>query len=123
MAKVFLDANVFIDLVENRGEILSDDLGGHEIFISPLSPHILMYVTKRKVPYEKLKNITKLFFIVKLDQPICYQSLEGPTYDFEDNVQLHSAASAQCDIFLTSDKELLKLKFFGKTKITQELIN
>src|SRR3989304_4512900 len=113
MARVFLDANIFIDLVENRRPILTDELDKNTLCISSLSAHILMYITKHKVPYGKLSNTIDSFSIVPFDLTICSQALEGPTSDFEDNVQLHSAASAECDIFLTSDKKLLKLKFFG----------
>lgn len=35
--------------------------------------------------------------------------------------QLHSAAEAECDYFLTSDKKLLAMKFFGKTRIVSTL--
>ena len=121
MAKIFLDANIFIDLVENRSQLSINDLDNHDIFISVLSLHILMYVAKRKIPYEKLTNTLDMFLIVDFDQVIYYKSLAGPTSDFEDNVQLHSAASAECDMFITGDKQLLNLKFFGKTQIAQSL--
>jgi len=45
-------------------------------------------------------------------------ALEGPVDDLEDNIQLHSASEAECDVFLTNDKRLLGIKFFGKTKTT-----
>lgn len=41
--------------------------------------------------------------------------------NLEDNIQLHSAAEAECDFFLTSDDKLLKIKFFGKTEIKSGL--
>lgn len=44
-----------------------------------------------------------------------------PTSDLEDNIQLHSAAEADCDYFLTSDKKLLAMIYFGKTKIVSTL--
>ena len=44
-------------------------------------------------------------------------SLDGPTKDLEDNIQLHSAAKTEADFFLTNDKKLLKMKFFGKMRI------
>ena len=121
MAKVFLDTNKLIDIVENRGEISVDVFDKHNLFISSLSIHILLYITKHKVPYERLEEMLENFFIVDFDHSICYKSLEGPTDDFEDNVQLHSAANADCDVFLTNDKKLLSLKFFGKTRIVKEL--
>lgn len=121
MARVFLDANILIDLVEKRGSIKGKDLEVHQVFISPLSVHILMYVTKRKISYPKLKEIISQFGQVVLDRDLVDRALSGPTSDFEDNIQLHSAAEAECDLFLTSDTKLLRLKFFGKVEIISEM--
>ena len=121
MAKIFLDANTCIDLVESRGTLYGTDLQGHELVISPLSVHILIYVTRHKIPYPTLSRLMKMFLITIFDQSVCDRSLIGPTDDFEDNAQLHSASDAGCDAFLTRDKKLLSLRFFGATKIIQEL--
>lgn len=121
MAKVFLDANKLIDLVEDRGKTFGDSLDKHFIFISPLSVHILLYITKSKVPYQKLEDTIQDFSIVDFDQNLCDKSLLGPTADFEDNVQLNTAAQSECDLFLTSDKKLLNLKFFGKSRIQSSI--
>lgn len=117
MVKVFLDTNILIDLVEKRGKITPDKFEDNQIFISPLSIHILMYVLKEKVPFAGLLKIIKPFSIVDFNEKISNLALFGPTQDFEDNVQLHSAADAECNIFLTQDKKIKNLKFFGKVKI------
>lgn len=117
MAKVFLDTNIFIDLVEERQQITLDQLNDHDLFISPLSVHILMYIAKRKIPYRRLNNIIGSFLLVPFNENITNHSLIDPTEDFEDNIQLHSSAEAECDTFLTSDNKLLNMKFFGKTQI------
>ncbi len=122
MARVFLDANVLIDLLEKRGQVSRESLNDHEVFISPLSVHISAYMTKRKVPNSELAVIVDDFTITVFDERICSKALQNPTTDFEDNVQLHSAAEADCDFFLTNDKQILNLKFFGKTKIIKDLI-
>lgn len=121
MAKIFLDANILIDLIEKRGQITPDELNGNDLHISPLSVHIFMYITKHKVPYKKLDNIIDLFLQIPFDEKITNHALIGPTADFEDNVQLHSAAESECDYFLTTDKKMLGMKFFGRTQITSEL--
>lgn len=121
MARIFLDANTFIDLIENRGQITSGELEGHQLFISPLSIHILIYVTKQKIPYPILTNLISLFTVVICDTSICDKSLIGPTTDFEDNLQLHSSSEAECELFITNDKKLLSLKFFGRTRILRGL--
>lgn len=123
MAKVFLDTNIYIDLIENRKTSNLDvsSLNGHSLYISPLSTHILCYIYKHKIPYEKLLRIESELGIVNFDSSIHNKSLNGPVPDFEDNVQLHSSIKAECDYFLTNDKDLLKMKFFGKTRITNSL--
>lgn len=124
MAKVYLDANTLIDLTEKRGNknlALIFDQG--EVYISPLSAHILFYSYKRKVPDTQATETLSHFHIVGLSKDILDHALEGPTPDLEDNIQLHSAAEAECDYFLTRDKNLLAMKFFGKARISTSLSN
>src|SRR3990167_6007961 len=121
MAKVFLDTNYFIGLANRTPETDTEILNKHQGFISTLSCHILYYVNKINVPDKETESFIGDFNLIDLSKKILAKALEGPTSDLEDNIQLHSAAEAECDIFLTSDKKLLKLKFFGKTKISQEL--
>lgn len=121
MARVFLDTNILIDLAEKRKDLDSSSFNNEKLFLSPLSVHILFYVTKRKIPYATISEIIDMLSFVQFDDIICYKALEGPTADFEDNAQLHSAAEADCNIFLTSDKKILGMKFFGKVKIQSEL--
>lgn len=116
MARVFLDTNFYIDLTKRAKEkwgLLAGDL----LFISPLSAHILFYARKLKVPDETVNVLQEQFGIVPFTKFILDKALSGPTDDLEDNIQLHSAAEAECDLFLTADKRLLDMKFFGKTKI------
>ncbi|MBI2018895.1 type II toxin-antitoxin system VapC family toxin [Candidatus Daviesbacteria bacterium] len=122
MAKIFLDTNVFVDLAEKRKQITLADFLEHELYISPLSIHILIYLYKYQIPSKKLTNLLKKFInLVPFDKGITESSSQGPTEDFEDNVQLHSAAEAECDLFLTSDTKLLSLKFFGKARLVSTL--
>ncbi len=121
MAKVFLDANYFIGLVNRAPEVYVEELDNHKTFVSILSCHILFYVNKIKVPDIEVNSFIKDFNTIDLDRGILDKALVGPTTDFEDNVQLHSAAQAECDFFLTEDKKLLGLKFFGKTKLISHM--
>jgi len=59
--------------------------------------------------------------LVPFDVVITRLAISGPTDDFEDNVQLHSAAQSDCDYFVTHDSKLLQMKFFGKVKIVEKL--
>lgn len=121
MARIFFDANFYISLVEQRRPINLDYFKAHTLFLSPLSIGILTYLYKYKVPNQRLITSLNDFNLVTLDQKIIHAALAGPTADLEDNIQLHSAAEAECDLFLTEDKGLLNLKFFGKTKISSRI--
>jgi len=118
MARVYLDTNYFIDAIErqiNKNLFLS--LSEHAIYVSTLSYHVFFYASKKRVPDEKIKGIEEETEIVDFGKNILEKALSGPTSDLEDNIQLHSAAEAECDYFLTLDKKLLSMKFFGKTRI------
>lgn len=115
MAKIFLDTNTFIDSIHRKPEfMILDSLENHIVYISPLSLHIYCYIFKLKIPDNRVIAQRNKFQIIEFSEDILDKSLVGPTHDFEDNMQLHSAASAECDYFLTQDNKLLKLKFFGK---------
>ncbi len=120
MARVFLDTNLYIDVVK-RAKEKWEHLRANLLFISPLSTHILFYASKLSVPDQEVDKLHEQFAIVPLTKIILGKALEGPTDDLEDNIQLHSAAEADCEVFLTSDQQLLKLKFFGKTEIKSEI--
>lgn len=120
MAKVFLDTNVYIDAVFRKPEV-NEQFINHDIYYSCLSTHILFYAQKLKVPQQDLQIILNKFQGVDLSKSIIENALTGPTPDLEDNIQLHSAAEAECDYFLTNDKKLLAMTYFGKTKIVSTL--
>ena len=121
MAKVFLDANYFIGIVNRAPEVDESILDKHQGFVSILSCHILFYINKINVPDDKMNSFISDFNLVEITNNILERALYGPTQDLEDNLQLQSAATADCDLFLTADKNLLNLKFFGKTRVTASL--
>ena len=122
MARIFLDTNFLIDAIHRKPEqeILTL-LENHDIYISSLSFHIYCYIFKIKIPDKRISEQKDKFNIIDFSDDILEVALSGPTIDFEDNVQLHCAAAAECDYFLTNDKGLLKTKFFGKTQIINNL--
>lgn len=120
MAKAFLDTNYLLDIFMRKSKQLSDT-GYGDLFFSPLSFPTISYVHKLQMPNEVLIKILQDLFVVNLTDTILKKSLIGPTPDIEDNIQLHSASQAHCDYFLTSDKKLLKLGYFGQTKIVSSL--
>lgn len=122
MAKIFLDTNYFIDALHRKPEKeILDSLVNNSIYVSPLSVHIYCYIFKIRIPDNRVTAQIEKFEIVELSEKLVVRALEGPTADFEDNVQLHSAAQADCDVFLTEDKKLLAIKFFGQTKIVPDM--
>lgn len=120
MAKIYLDANIVFDLIV-RKPVIGKSLIDHQLFCSPLSIHILFYGTNLKVPTPKVNRVIKKFHLVNLTKKIIDKALTNPTPDLEDNIQLHSAVEADCDYFLTNDKKLLRLGYFGKTRILNSL--
>lgn len=120
MERVFLDTNIYIDIVKRAKEKWKH-LRSSLLFISPLSTHILFYSYKLKVPNFEVDKLHEQFSVVPLSKYIINKSLEGPTKDLEDNIQLHSAAEANCDLFITHDAKLLDLKFFGKTQVVSDI--
>lgn len=108
MANVFLDANCLIDLLENRDTTLAQKLEHHQLFVSAVSIHILCYVGKYVMPSKQLEQALAYFTVISMNQNLVVKSLQGPSPDFEDNLQLHSAKLANCDYFLTNDRELLE---------------
>ncbi|OGK15042.1 hypothetical protein A2690_02940 [Candidatus Roizmanbacteria bacterium RIFCSPHIGHO2_01_FULL_39_12b] len=72
---------------------------------------------KIKIPNKKLSSFIDDFTLIDLDKNIINKFLKGPTNDLKDNIHLHSAAEEDCDIFLTFDKKLLAMRFFGKAQI------
>lgn len=119
VTKVFLDANWYIDLALRQPK-KAKLLDGKQVFYSPLSTHILFYVYGLTTPQPQLDQLHQFLTLVPLNETIFSQTLHGPTSDLEDNLQLHSALSANCNIFLTEDKHLLKLHHFKNLSILSQ---
>ena len=104
MARIFLDTNIFIDAIHRKPEKkIQESLIGQILYISPFSIGIYCYLYKVKTPNVILSAQIKKFHLLELSDSICDKALKGPTDDFEDNIQLHSAAEAECDLFLTAE--------------------
>lgn len=121
MVKAFLDTNIFIDIAYRKPQIRKT-LHQQQVCISPLSVHILCYINKIKAPNTELNELLAQCKIIAFDSDLLHKAIVGPTTDLEDNIQLHSAAEAECDLFLTSDEQLLNMKFFGKTQVIHKLV-
>lgn len=120
MANIFLDANPLIDIFNQRNPFTIDVIT-HTYYISTLSIHILAYVNKLSIPNPDLNQLPKYFTLLSVTEALIKKASLGPTTDLEDNIQLHSASTAGCDQFLTNDKNLLKLGYFGQTQIIRAI--
>ena len=120
MATIFLDTNILISIFQQDAQ-KARDLLKHKLFFSPLSCHILACIIKTKIPNIKLNQMLEDLGIVAFTPEILTKSLRGPTPDLEDNIQLHSAANENCQYFLTNDKQLLKIGYFGQTEIVSSI--
>lgn len=121
MAKIYLDANVFIDFIARNRVEATTILQGHHVFVSPLSLSIAFYILRKEISLKQLEEFSRYMELVSLTGEISELALQGPTSGYEDNVQLHSAVKADTDIFYTKDRELLNLKFFGKIRLLSPL--
>lgn len=121
MVKVYLDANFFIDIFGRKVKSLPLSTLTNFYYTSVLTYHIFSYISKCKIPNEEMSSSLKIISTIPLNDSLFKYSLTGPTNDLEDNIQLHSAVEANCDIFLTNDKKLLKMVYFGKTKIVSTI--
>jgi predicted nucleic acid-binding protein len=121
MANIFLDVNKLIYYINGGDLDVFIGLRGNELVVSGLSWHIIYYLMKYKVPANNVFGLFSEITTVEMSNFIIKKAMLGPTDDFEDNVQLHSAVEGECDRFLTFDKKLLKMKFFGKMKICDKL--
>ena len=121
MANIFLDTNFFIDAIECNPQFDHSMFDKHQTFISCLSVPIFTYIYKVAIPNLQLDRALSEFNLVNLTSTLLAKAANGPTTDLEDNIQLHSAANIDADVFLTADKTLLKMAYFGKTHILNQL--
>lgn len=113
MKKIFLDANIFIDIFSDReagGEL------GHSLllaknppmlYMSALTVHIAYYVSKVRKSnrdYGKIKSLLRVINLVSLDEKIVKRAMEVGFSDFEDTLQYLSAIQ-ECDYLVTRDKK------------------
>ncbi|HRZ84686.1 MAG TPA: PIN domain-containing protein [Candidatus Dojkabacteria bacterium] len=113
MKKIFLDANVLIDLISNRnvektGIDKIGEIGYKNIFCSSLSVHILFYICKIKfdsIEDKRAKNILKFFNIISLSDEIIKKSFKFPYSDYEDTLQYLCALDEKCSYILTRNKK------------------
>jgi len=124
--KVFLDANIIIDLLDTSRESSAFSL---ELFSTitdknfdmTISEDILTtvyYVTKKSVPRKKLLSFFEMindeFSILNFKKKIIKKTIKlcqsNSRLDFEDALQAICAGEYKCDIIITNDKKFPVVK-------------
>ena len=112
--KIFLDTNIFLDLIlkrENYKESLlilnAVSKGIFDAFILDITLLNIDYIAKKQVKDIRtfLNELNKNFTILGANNSIFTMSLELNHTDLEDNVQYISAKASHCELILTNDKK------------------
>lgn len=111
--RVFIDTNVFLDLLWKREGFLEDSLrvfdlavdGVFELLISDLSIANIKYITRKDYPVEKFYDVMSVFrpvfTIVPVGENAVDKALALKANDFEDALQYFSAVQSQANFLLT----------------------
>lgn len=111
--KVFIDTNIFLDLLCRRERFLADSLkvfdlavdGELELLISDLSIANIKYITRKDFTidkfYETLSAFRSVFTIVPVGENAVDEALALKARDFEDALQYFSAVYSHADYLLT----------------------
>ena len=124
MMKVFIDTNIFLDILCKREQFVDDALGIFdmavddkiELLISDLSIANIKYITRKEIPAEKFYDFIlafrPVFTIVPLGAGVVDSALSLKANDFEDALQYFSAVQASADCLVTRN-----IKDYGFAKM------
>lgn len=111
--RVFIDTNVFLDLLWGRENFVADSLkvfdlavdGKIELLISDLSIANIKYITRKDYSVDEFYRVMSvfrpLFTIVSVGEKVIDQAFVEKARDFEDALQYFSAVQAHADYLLT----------------------
>ncbi len=117
--KIFLDANVLLDLnlkrkgfEEARTIFIGIQKGIYKAYISSSVLHILCYILpknfSKKVTKEILLNLLEEVSIIDTPQQVAINAISSNIDDTEDALQYYAAMYHQLDYFISGDKQLKK---------------
>jgi predicted nucleic acid-binding protein len=122
--KVFIDTNIFLDILCKREQFVDDALSIFdmavddkiELLISDLSIANIKYITRKEIPtekfYELIQTFRPVFTIVPLGAGVIDSAISLKADDFEDALQYFSAVQAGSDCLVTRN-----IKDFGFAKM------
>jgi len=138
--KVFLDANICLDLLDTMRPtsknsvdwyMSNKDNKSYELFFSSDFITTFYYVLTQKRKYPQAKTILAIDALCAEVVPWYinhndFSSAKNDFFnevlvDFEDLIIINSASRLSCNKFITNDKELLKLKIFKDIIITKPI--
>ncbi|MBO6024310.1 MAG: PIN domain-containing protein [Bacteroidales bacterium] len=111
--RVFIDTNIFLDLLWRRERFLADSLkvfdlavdGRFELLISDLSIANIKYITRKDYSVDEFYRVMSVFrpvfTIVPIGEEAVDQAFAAKARDFEDALQYFSAVQAKADYLLT----------------------
>ena len=114
--RVFLDANVVLDVLANREPFIADSAAVLSLvesrqlegFVAAHTVTTLFYFLRRDLggtrARDVLMDLLRVVEIVGVDQDRIFQALAMDWDDFEDAVQASCAAKVEADYLLTRDK-------------------
>ncbi len=139
--KIFLDANICLDLLDTKRPtsknsvnwyMSNKDKESYEFFFSSDFITTFYYVLTQKRKYPQKETILAIDALCSEVVPWYinhndFSSAKSDFFDnlltdFEDLIVINSASRVDCDIFITNDKELLKLKTFKDIVITKPML-
>lgn len=124
--KVFIDTNIFLDVLLRRERFLQDSLkvfefavdGKFELLISDLSIANVKFITRKDYSVDKFYEVISAFrpvmTIVPVGEEAVDRALALKARDFEDALQYFAAVQAQADYLLTRN---IKDFGFASTKV------
>lgn len=114
MKKIFLDANIIIDIIEGRqleesgADKLIRRFPNAKIFVSALSVHITFHILHIKAGSKTHKKILEFLTFVEitpLTDSIISLAYKSKYSDYENTLQYLMALHANCDYILTRDRK------------------
>ena len=119
MEKIFVDANIVMDLLEKREEFYQEaqelftlsDKKNVKLYISALTlanVHFLLYKHLKMEARKVLAKFKVLVEVLAVDDKIIDLSLTSDLKDFEDAIQYYTAIENDMDIIITRNKKDFK---------------
>jgi len=119
MERIFVDANIVMDLLEKREEFYQEaqelftlsDKKNAKLYVSALTlanVHFLLYKHLKMEARKVLAKFKVLVEVLAVDDKIIDLALTSDLKDFEDAIQYYTAIENEMDIIITRNKKDFK---------------